>query len=167
MRAEHILVALRRRWGPLLLVPLTVVSGLGSRAVLAGLPAKVAGDALYTVLIYVLVLVVAPEARIRRAFGIALGVSFAVEIAQLTPYPAVRTSRQLMCSRGPSLAPDRQQPLMTERHVLSSARPMRLRYASPNPDMPVLGSALITRKPGSSRAPRVRSQSAAAATQGT
>ena len=47
--------------GPLLAVPLTVVSGLGSRAWLSGLPAKVAGDALYTVLLYVLCLVVRPE----------------------------------------------------------------------------------------------------------
>jgi hypothetical protein len=96
MRTEHILVALRRRWAPLVAVPLTVVSGLGSRIVLTGLAAKVAGDALYTVLIYVLVLVVAPEARIRRAFAIALGVSFAVEFAQLTPYPAWLSSKHVI-----------------------------------------------------------------------
>jgi hypothetical protein len=88
--------ALRPRLVPLLAVPLTVAAGLGSRRWLDGLPAKVAGDALYTVLIYVLVLVVRPDARLSRAFAVALGVSFAVEFAQLTPYPAWLSSKHVI-----------------------------------------------------------------------
>jgi len=72
----------RPRLVPLLLVPLTIAAGLASRAWLGGLAAKVAGDALYTVLVYVLVLVVRPAARPSRALAIALGVSVAVEVAQ-------------------------------------------------------------------------------------
>jgi len=84
------------RWAPLLAVPITVAAGLGSRAFFTGLPAKVAGDALYTVLLYVLVLVVSPAARRSRAFAVALGLSFAVELAQLTPYPAWLSSKHLI-----------------------------------------------------------------------
>jgi hypothetical protein len=92
-RAE---VVLRRRLAPLLLVPLTIAAGLASRKCLDGLAAKVAGDALYTVLVYVLVLVARPSARPSRAFAIALGVSVAVEIAQLTPYPAWLSSKHVL-----------------------------------------------------------------------
>ncbi len=80
----------------LLVVPLTVAAGLGSRVVLGGLPAKVAGDALYTVLIYVLVVVVRPAVRPWRAFAVALGLSFTVELAQLTPYPAWLSSKHVI-----------------------------------------------------------------------
>jgi hypothetical protein len=90
------LPALRARLAPLLAVPLTVAAGLGSRKWLDGLVAKVAGDALYTVLIYVLVLVVRPDARLSRAFAIALGVSFAVEFFQITPYPAWLSSKHVI-----------------------------------------------------------------------
>jgi sugar phosphate permease len=96
MRSKDILVGLRRRAWPLAAVPVTVAAGLGSRAVLGGLPAKVAGDALYTVLVYVLVLVVRPEASVRRAFVVALGVSFAIEFAQLSPYPAWLSSKHVL-----------------------------------------------------------------------
>lgn len=88
--------ALRRRALPLLLVPLVIGAGLGSRWVLAGLAAKLAGDALYTVLIYVLTLAARPETRIARAMAVALGVSFAVEIFQLTPYPAWLSSQHVI-----------------------------------------------------------------------
>lgn len=88
--------ALRERSVALLLVPLTVAAGLGSRAFFGGLPAKVAGDALYTVLIYVLVAAVRPDVRLSRAFAIALGLSFAVEFAQLTPYPAWLSSKHVI-----------------------------------------------------------------------
>jgi len=89
-------VRVRPRIVPLLLVPLTIAVGLASRAWLGGLAAKVAGDALYTVLVYVLVLVVRPAARPSRALAIALGVSLAVEIAQLTPYPAWLSSKHVL-----------------------------------------------------------------------
>jgi hypothetical protein len=74
----------------------TVAAGLGARALLGGLPAKVAGDALYTVLVYVLVLVVRPDASVRRASAIALGWSFAVELAQISPYPAWLSSKHVI-----------------------------------------------------------------------
>jgi hypothetical protein len=73
-----------------------VGAGLASRAWLGGLPAKLAGDALYTVLVYVLVLVVRPGVRASRAFAIALGVSVAVEVAQLTPVPAWLSSKHVL-----------------------------------------------------------------------
>jgi hypothetical protein len=88
--------SLRARGVPLLLVPLTIAAGLGSRAFFGGLPSKIAGDALYTVLIYVLVVVVRPGVRPSRAFAVALGLSFAVEFAQLTPYPAWLSSKHVI-----------------------------------------------------------------------
>lgn len=75
---------------------MVVALGLGSRAVLGGLPAKIAGDALYTVLLYVLVLVVRPRTRPVRAGLVALGLSFAVELAQLTRYPAWLSSKHVL-----------------------------------------------------------------------
>lgn len=96
MLLAHLVPALRARWIASVAVPLTVAAGLGSRALLGGLPAKIAGDALYTVLIYVLVVWVRPAVRLSRAFAIALGVSFAVEIAQLTPYPAWLSSKHVL-----------------------------------------------------------------------
>jgi Protein of unknown function (DUF2809) len=87
---------LRRRAAALALVPLMIAAGLGSRVVLGGLPAKIAGDALYTVLIYVLVVVIRPDVRLSRAFAVALGVSFTVEFAQLTPYPAWLSSKHVI-----------------------------------------------------------------------
>jgi hypothetical protein len=96
MQAPAILSALRLRWIPILGVPLTIAAGLGARAALTGLVAKVLGDALYTVLLYVLCLVVRPDVRPGRAFAIALGLSFAVEFAQLTPYPAWLSSKHIL-----------------------------------------------------------------------
>jgi hypothetical protein len=88
--------ALRARLAPALAVPLTIATGLAARVWLSGLPAKVAGDALYTVLVYVLVLLVSPATRPLRAFAIALGVSVAVELFQLTPYPAWLSSKHVL-----------------------------------------------------------------------
>jgi hypothetical protein len=91
MRSDQLSAALRphaRRGAALLAIPLTIAAGLLSRRWLAGLAAKLAGDALYTVLVFVIVLALAPACRPRRAAAIALGVSFAVELFQLTPYPA-------------------------------------------------------------------------------
>src|SRR5690349_9515667 len=87
---------LRPRGAALLAVPLTIASGLGARAYFGGLPAKIAGDALYTVLLYVLVVVLRPSVRPSRAFALALGVSVAVEVAQLTPYPAWLSSKHVV-----------------------------------------------------------------------
>jgi sugar phosphate permease len=96
MRSDLLRAGLRRRAWPLAAVPVTIVAGLGARALLGGLAAKVAGDALYTVLVYVLVLVVKPDASVRRAFAVALGVSFAIEFAQITPYPAWLSSKHVL-----------------------------------------------------------------------
>ncbi|MFD5466668.1 DUF2809 domain-containing protein [Kitasatospora sp. NPDC127059] len=65
----------------------TVAAGLGVRAALSGDLAKYAGDALYTVLVYALVVLVAPQVRPARAAPWAAGVSWAVELFQATGLP--------------------------------------------------------------------------------
>lgn len=66
----------------------TVAAGLGVRATAGGDAAKYAGDALYTVLIHTLVVLLAPRVRPLTAAGAALAVSWVVELAQLTGVPA-------------------------------------------------------------------------------
>ncbi|MFJ7912078.1 DUF2809 domain-containing protein [Kitasatospora sp. NPDC096204] len=66
---------------------LTVVAGLGVRAVLGGEFAKCAGDALYTVLLYALLVLAAPRVRPGRAALSAAALSWAVELFQLTGLP--------------------------------------------------------------------------------
>ncbi|MFJ7206050.1 DUF2809 domain-containing protein [Streptomyces sp. NPDC098789] len=66
----------------------TVGAGLGLRAVAGGDVAKYGGDALYTVLLLALVVVVAPRTTPPRAAAIALTASWAVEFLQLGPLPA-------------------------------------------------------------------------------
>ncbi|MFI8455148.1 DUF2809 domain-containing protein [Kitasatospora sp. NPDC085464] len=65
----------------------TVAAGLGVRAVADGDVTKYAGDALYTVLLYCLVLLAAPRMRPVRAAAWAAGLSWAVELFQLTGLP--------------------------------------------------------------------------------
>ncbi|GHF64025.1 membrane protein [Kitasatospora xanthocidica] len=65
----------------------TVVAGLGVRAVAGGDVAKYAGDALYTVLVYALVVLVVPRVRPARAAVTAAALSWAVELFQLTGLP--------------------------------------------------------------------------------
>jgi hypothetical protein len=96
MDAREVWAGFVARRAALAAIPATVIAGLGSRALLGGLPAKVAGDALYTVLIYVLVVAARPRIALARAFAIALGVSFTIELAQLTPYPAWLSSRHVV-----------------------------------------------------------------------
>ncbi|MFF2957698.1 DUF2809 domain-containing protein [Streptomyces sp. NPDC057963] len=67
---------------------LTVAAGLGVRAVAGGDAAKYAGDALYTVLVCAVVVLIAPRTRPAAAAGAALAVSWAVELLQLTGLPA-------------------------------------------------------------------------------
>jgi hypothetical protein len=76
----------------------TVAAGLGVRSLAGGDAAKYAGDALYTVLIYALVLFVAPRVRPLTAGASALAVSWAVELAQLTGVPE-ELSRQSTVAR--------------------------------------------------------------------
>jgi hypothetical protein len=74
----------------------TVALGLGLRACLPEVPGKIAGDALYTVLLYTIVLTIRPTARPLHAGAIALGASFAMEFFQLTPIPAWLSSQHVL-----------------------------------------------------------------------
>lgn len=65
-----------------------VGAGLTLRAVATGEVAKYGGDALYTLLLFALVLVVAPGTAPIRAAALALAVSWGVEFLQLTDGPA-------------------------------------------------------------------------------
>lgn len=96
MLAKQVSGVLQRRVVALLAIPLTVAAGLLSRRWLDGLPAKLAGDALYTALVYVIALAVAPDLRPRRAAAIALGWSFAVELFQLTGVPARLSAKHVL-----------------------------------------------------------------------
>ncbi|HET6856079.1 MAG TPA: DUF2809 domain-containing protein [Streptomyces sp.] len=67
----------------------TLCAGLGVRAVADGDVAKYAGDVLYTVLLCTLVVLVAPAAVTRwTAAAVGLGLSWAIELFQLTGVPA-------------------------------------------------------------------------------
>ncbi|TDD25280.1 DUF2809 domain-containing protein [Nonomuraea diastatica] len=68
---------------------LTVAVGLGVRALFDGPVSKYAGDALYTVLLYTLVLLILPRVRPWVAAGTAAGASWLIELAQLGEIPAV------------------------------------------------------------------------------
>ncbi len=76
----------------------TVGAGLGLRAVATGDVAKYGGDALYTLLIFALVVLVAPRTTPPRAAAVALAVSWAVEFLQLTGVPA-ELSRHSVAAR--------------------------------------------------------------------
>ncbi|MEV4019430.1 DUF2809 domain-containing protein [Nonomuraea angiospora] len=68
---------------------LTVAAGLGVRAFFDGPVSKYAGDALYTVLIYTLVVLILPRVRPWVAAALAAGASWVIEFAQLGEIPAV------------------------------------------------------------------------------
>ncbi|KIF68056.1 hypothetical protein HY68_04355 [Streptomyces sp. AcH 505] len=72
---------------------LTVAAGLGVRSVGSGDAAKYTGDALYTVLVQALVVVVAPRVRPLTAALVALAVSCGVELLQLTGVSAELAAR--------------------------------------------------------------------------
>ncbi|GAA1284578.1 hypothetical protein Psi02_33380 [Planotetraspora silvatica] len=67
----------------------TIAAGLLIRAFLGGPFAKYAGDALYTVLLYLLVLLVVPAARPSRVAAIAVAASWLIELSQLLDLPAL------------------------------------------------------------------------------
>jgi hypothetical protein len=67
---------------------LTVAAGLAVRAGSDGVLAKVAGVALYAVLVYELIVLVAPRLRTTTVAALALAICWAVEFAQLTGGPA-------------------------------------------------------------------------------
>lgn len=72
---------------------LIVGAGLGLRIVTVGSVAKYGGDALYTVLLLALFVVVAPRTTPLRAAAVALTVSWAVEFLQLSAIPAGLSGR--------------------------------------------------------------------------
>ncbi|WP_308377905.1 DUF2809 domain-containing protein [Streptomyces sp. ISL-98] len=74
---------------------LTLCAGLGIRSAVDGDVAKYAGDALYTVLLCTLVVLVAPRTRPPVVAAVALGLSWAIECAQLTGVPAELAERSL------------------------------------------------------------------------
>lgn len=74
----------------------TVGAGLGLRAVAGGDVAKYGGDALYTVLLLTLVVLVAPRVTPLRAAAVALAASWAVEFLQLGPVPAELSRRSVI-----------------------------------------------------------------------
>jgi hypothetical protein len=67
----------------------TVATGLGVRSRTGGAFAKYAGDALYTVLVCAVVVMMAPRLRPAVAAGVAWGFSWAVELMQLVGIPTV------------------------------------------------------------------------------
>lgn len=71
----------------------TVAAGLGVRSAASGDVAKYAGDALYTVLLHALVVLLVPRVRPLTAASTALAFSWAVELAQLTGVPAELAQR--------------------------------------------------------------------------
>jgi hypothetical protein len=75
-----------------------VGAGLALRTLAAGEVAKYGGDALYTLLVLALVLVVAPSMPPARAAAVALAVSWGVELLQLSGVPA-HLARQSTAAR--------------------------------------------------------------------
>ncbi|MFF2191433.1 DUF2809 domain-containing protein [Streptomyces sp. NPDC058157] len=86
----------RTRAAALAAAAVTVVAGLGLRAVAAGESAKSGGDALYTVLLLTLTVACAPRLSPARAATIALAACWAVEFLQLGPLPAELSRRSTL-----------------------------------------------------------------------
>jgi hypothetical protein len=76
-------------------VAAVVTVGLGLGLVARGVVGAWSGGVLYTVLLWELVVLVAPRARPGLAAGVALAVSWAVELSQLSPYPAELARRSV------------------------------------------------------------------------
>jgi hypothetical protein len=101
-------VPARRRWLILPLWLLLPVLGLGSRSGLVPLPSFVAayaGDTLWTMMVYVSLILFWPRLSVRWALGLSLGFSFLIELSQLYRAPwidAVRANRlaALVLGRG-------------------------------------------------------------------
>ncbi len=78
------------------LLALVIGLGLAARHGLGGWWAKYAGVALWSVMAYLGVLLVRPALRPLTAALLTLAVSWAVELAQLSPVPAWLASRSLL-----------------------------------------------------------------------
>ncbi|WP_370666668.1 DUF2809 domain-containing protein [Streptomyces sp. IBSBF 2507] len=77
----------RRRLVAAVAAAVIVGAGLALRTVAVGEVAKYGGDALYTLLLFALVLVAAPRTAPAKAAAMALAVSWGVELLQLTDVP--------------------------------------------------------------------------------
>lgn len=71
----------------------TVAAGLGLRRFAAGVVAKLGGVALWSTLVYWLIVMARPRASRDRIARWAVGISWAVELLQLTPWPAALEAR--------------------------------------------------------------------------
>ena len=86
-------MAMNRRAGAAAAALLTIAAGLALRRFAGGALAKVGGVALWATLVYALLVVLRPRARPAVVAAVALAISFAVELFQLTPYPAELAAR--------------------------------------------------------------------------
>jgi hypothetical protein len=75
---------------------LTLASGVAARAFLTGALAKILGVALWAALVYFIVAFFAPSWRPRRVATLTIAISWAVELAQLTPGPAWLSSKHVL-----------------------------------------------------------------------
>lgn len=89
---------LRARIAPGVLLVATIAAGLAVRAspAVPAPVAKYAGVALWSLAVYACVLLCRPPLTVARASLIALALSFAVELAQLTPGPAYLSSKHVL-----------------------------------------------------------------------
>jgi len=69
-------------------IVMTVGLGLVVHSLGWGWLGKYAGDALYACLVYLLIVLATPRIRPRTALAAAIGICWAVEFFQLTPWPA-------------------------------------------------------------------------------
>lgn len=79
---------MNRRLGAAFAAVLTVAAGLAARGLFDGVFAKVAGVALYAVLIYTLIVATVPRMAVTTVAAAALAICWIIEFAQLTPGPA-------------------------------------------------------------------------------
>lgn len=85
-----------RRLGAALAAAATLASGVAARRFLTGAAAKILGVALWATLVYWLVAFCAPAWRPRKVALLTLAISWAVELAQLTPVPAALSARHVL-----------------------------------------------------------------------
>lgn len=89
---ERLRQLVRSRLPDVVALAITIAAGLAVRALLTGWWAKYLGVGLWAVAAYWAILVVAPRLSPARTSLIALAISWAVELAQLTPIPRTLSS---------------------------------------------------------------------------
>lgn len=82
----------RRRVEALSGAVVVVLAGLAARFAMPGVLGDVAGGVLYAVLVYLLVVMIAPRAKVITGMLIALAIAWGVEFLQLTDLPAALAS---------------------------------------------------------------------------